>query len=182
MDALSNLTFNINGKEITLVAFSFVWVAAVLGVFYWLFSTRTVEFDEQQTIYNQFQKPQQYADALSTLESLRTLDSPTLVRVIEPGCRCNSISEQHWSELKASYDNTQFLELQLNNLSEQEQALIPSTPMAIYVNSFNSVLYAGPFSEGRTCNSGNSLVTDYVAKKINMLYFAFDIKGCYCAT
>lgn len=159
-----------------------LWAATVVVALIALFQDQNTVFDEGGRVAQSFPS---VADYLSELQAkvpvMPTNDQAMMIRITEAGCPCNIGSAGHWQQMQQAYPETAFVALSLKQVPKSVQALLPATPMALYVDSQGQVLYAGPFSQGAFCNSKNSLVEAYVAGDVHQPYAPLDSMGCYCS-
>ncbi|EAR11081.1 DUF6436 domain-containing protein [Reinekea blandensis] len=162
--------------------FVLLWVATVFAALVALFYDQTVVFDDAGRVSGAYPNVAGYLAALqSQVSTGLPNDKAVIIRITEAGCPCNIGSSGHWQEMQQKYDDTLFIEQPLKSAPSSLQALIPATPMALYLDSQGQLLYAGPFSQGVLCNSNNSLVEAYVTGEIRQHYAPLDAAGCYCS-
>ncbi len=173
--------FKSSKRRIFLFLFTSVWIVAVVVSILFLVTSRMVTFDKNQVIYQRFPSISLYLDELSVQLPELIQDEPIAIRIIEKNCSCNSASSAHWVLLKKIYPKYNYIEIELNDLSEAVKKLVPATPMAIVIQQPQKVSYAGPFSDANYCNSDNSLIEAYLAELITNRYSSLETQGCYCS-
>lgn len=156
-----------------------ILVVLCLGL---LLRKQMVEFDSAGRMLGQFPTTGAYLVALkSALPEVNSESRPTLVRVVAKDCPCRFSSLGHWEQMQADYPEVLFQSVSIDELTPAAQALIPATPMALFLTAQHQLVYAGPFSAGALCTSQNSLVEAYVSKQLRQPFVPFDSVGCYCA-
>lgn len=157
------------------------WVVASILALSFLVQRNLRPFDSDEIIAQRYSSVPDYLTAL-TNEFVRDVmfDQAKIIRVVRDGCRCNVGSRGHWRQLQKEHPNTDFVELKWSTLTPAQQALIPATPMAIYIDEKQSVTYAGPFSDALYCSRNNSLIDAYVSGEATMAFAPLSTQGCFC--
>ncbi len=171
---------NLKPDSFWLLAFVTLWMAISVATLIYVTTTRLVVFDQLERISKEFPLTQDYLAALEVVFAGESNTQPRMLRLVDPTCRCNVASLEHWQILKNQYLGITYREVDIRTLSETTQVFIPATPMAIFFNSEQQVLYAGPFSGGAYCGSKNSLIEAYAAQRAQTLFAPLQTQGCYC--
>lgn len=158
-----------------------LWAAFTIAAMIFFVRSNLQVFDENETVAQQFESTTDYLEALSTEFSERIEPgSVSLFRIQEPGCRCNLASGAHWRHLTHEYENAQLNVIEFDSAPESLKALVPATPMAVFIDETGQALYAGPFSDALYCNSENSLVEAYLTKLATVPFAPLHVEGCFC--
>jgi len=184
-----------NKKILILTAVMIIFIALFLGFIMWNtgaiyirdYSDKTVLFDAQSI---------QIPDEIKDFKAIR------VVHFWDPKCRrCNEEPESHLSYLISLHksSNMKFYSVQkpnskgeinphlqdslkpINKVKGME--LLPASPSLAVWDEDGDLVYAGPYSEGITCNSSNSFVEPILealvaGRKINVP--GTIAVGCYC--
>jgi hypothetical protein len=148
----------------------------------WVMRASIQVFDKDERIAGRFTETRDYLSALTADFSVYAPENqPAVLRILEPGCRCNVGSAGHWHHLQEEYPEHQFNVVEWSDLPDKLKALIPATPMAIYFDVAGNVAYAGPFSDALYCNSSNSLIEAYLMGEARMPFAPLETEGCFCS-
>ncbi|MEX5557575.1 DUF6436 domain-containing protein [Pseudomonas rhodesiae] len=140
-------------------------------------------------------------DALQLPAELSGPGPIRLVHFWDPACPCNVINQQHLGELIEAYAplGVEFYALQKagshgqlpDNLSRMKilTALpgadqVPASPAVGIWDRSGKLAYFGPYSEGLTCNAGNSFIEPILqalaaGREVNATHTL--AVGCYCS-
>lgn len=144
-----------------------VWLGAMLTAFWW-FEVRYIRpFDQHTAFFS--------GDALRLPDDLAGPGPIRLVHFWDPACPCNVGNQQHLAELLERFapQGVAFYAVQqaasrgqlppalaalqpLARLPGAEQ--LPASPAVAIWDRQGRLAYFGPYSEGATCNSGNSFI------------------------
>lgn len=154
------------------------------GFGFWYFQFRWIrDFDPEQYLQEQFPDYRELDQQLSV--AFNSTDRQKALFVItSDGCRCNRFIWSHVDDLKHELsERTEFIHLELSELPDTAQALIPSTPAAVIVNQNEQLEYFGPLNSGLRCTSESSYIeTVLKADLSSQSQLNLISRGCYCPT
>jgi hypothetical protein len=82
---------------------------------------------------------------------------PTVVRVVDPGCRCNAANDRHLAQIKASYAG-QGVRIESVSAADLRRApglgRLGGAPLAMVFDARGNLAYLGPFSDDAVCGTG----------------------------
>jgi len=125
-------------------------------------------------------------DVLSLPAELAGPGRIRLVHFWDPACPCNVGNQQHLSELVEHYGGAQgvdFYSVQKPLASLPGAERITASPAVAIWDREGRLAYFGPYSEGATCNSGNSFIEPILkalsaGRAVNATHTM--AVGCYC--
>lgn len=171
---------NLSTKSVVIYGITIIWFGIVIVGFWFMLSSRLVWYDPEQQLLNHYSGTDEYLQAWQgALPPDLTLPR-TLLKIEQPGCACNSIYLAHWQQLAETYQQTTFIELDVNTLIKPVRELVINLPIVVYINAAAEVTYVGPMSAGPTCDSSNSLIEAYLIGQASLPYVPFSLRGCYC--
>lgn len=141
----------------------------VLG---WLLLSGYLLWQDQRSVVGTFDPElrwQQQATDNLELASVNTASGESLMQllhVIDPSCRCHRKQQQHQQALQQSFAA---IPQQTLSIAEARQLglSIPAAPMAIVLNG-DELVYAGPYTVGPVCGSGDGWVERLLRGEIQL--------------
>lgn len=144
-----------------------VWLGGMLLAFWWFEARYLRAFDERAAVFSG-----------AELQLPAELAGPGPIRLVhfwDPACPCNVGNQQHLAELIARFapqgiafhvlqkpDSKGQLPTELAGLRPLTalpgSAGLPASPAVAIWDQQGRLAYFGPYSEGLTCNSGNSFI------------------------
>lgn len=154
-------------KTLLACSIALLWATAMASAYWWYQLRYIRSFSEQTTLFA--------GDILRLPAELAGPGPIRLVHFWDPACPCNIGNQQHLSELLARFEpqGVRFYSVQKAGSQGQLpaplqslQALaqlpgserLPASPAVAIWDRQGQLAYFGPYSEGATCNSGNSFI------------------------
>jgi len=183
-------------KNKLIIAFAAMFCAVVLFVTFVIWITGTIymrDYSKTTVLFN--------PDDFKIPEQLQDVKSIRVVHFYDPKCPCNEEPDSHLRYLVGlhSTSNMKFYRVQkpgstgeiapflrdvLQPITKVEgMELLPASPSLVIWDADGDLAYAGPYSEGVTCNSSNSFVEpvlEALADGRKVTVPGTIAVGCYC--
>lgn len=117
------------------------------------------------------------------------LNHPTMVHWIPPDCLCRFFTAGHAADLSRQAPSHGYRVFQAGEVSISIDLAAPLSPapnfqtpgpLIVLTNAEGLIRYLGPYSDGLTCSSGNSLVTDWLPQSRDGQAVTLDVTSCRC--
>ena len=161
-----------------------LWLGTVLTLLVWQKQSTTTIFDPKLVMADHFH----YLNAAMAKHTKE--DTVTAIHIVSEDCFCNLSSRKHrnevWRLSQAKGINN--VAITLESLPNESASFIPAAP-AVLIYHGKNLTYAGPYSSGVFCSSGNGLVEPWLTslEQLQLLYetgfspvVPSDAQGCYC--
>lgn len=163
-----------------------LWAVTILLGLGYASSSQLREFDPNSSLSQAAMQADFDSQFTQALNDVMGVSSRTIVHFqTQDPCFCNTLSEQHQTELRQSLSDDGY-ELAVVNVpnTPQWRAWIPSFPALAVIGENRQLRYLGPYSAGYGCLSGENVVDAVVALTQQTTYLGANIssesKGCYC--
>lgn len=124
------------------------------------------------------------------LASAEGIEHPAVIHFQPEGCLCFALSARHAAQISSDADRVGLTVYQLNSTHDGlgapltvDTGDLPFGPLIAITSADGSLRYAGAYSDGIRCNTGNSMVSTFIdpANSSNgQTVIGLDVTVCRC--